>query len=694
MYIRERQKARRYKQMLCNIKKENKTLKDKASNIPDEYPILRNIFNEDQVEVLKKRKSNRSSKGLKWSNSTITKSLKLKFSCGGNGYEELLKQGHPLPSKRTLQRRLQNLTFDSGILIEVFEFLQTKVESFCEFEKDCVLVLDEMAITPGNTYDSSLSKYFGDVTLPEHTGIATHVLVFMLGGITVRWKQVVAYYYTSNSVNGTVFKDIIMEILKRAEELKLNILSVTSDMGASNQALWKALGVMAGRHSETKCKIPHPINNNEYVYMFADAPHLFKNIKSMLLSNKIIRIPDTLKEKYKLPTNEIRANHISEIAAYQEEHEFKLAPRLSEADLLPSHFNKMKVSTSTNIISHNVSSALKFLAEEMKKPEYLTTAWFLDQVEQWFYLMTSRHPSSALSKYNKCAYTDSITFLKDFMHIFKSLEVGVKKVWKPSQTGVLITTQSLLELQEHLLENKQYKFILTSRFTQDCLENLFCVLRSKQVVPNALQVKNHLKLICVAQYLKNPIRGSYDEDDREFLSGFLDTLPHLIRKYDEVKIPEQVNYDGYNLNFSELNSLYNVCGYLVHSIMKTSKTCPRCLAAVGSKKPIKNVFSKFTNLKRFKENTLFFCTEEFFHFVLQLEWIFKKFFPIVSTQNINLKEFYLEKMNSKDVSIPECHRLKYKFINRFVTFRLKIRSMKRKASSAIYASKSVAGHCK
>ncbi|XP_031350580.1 THAP domain-containing protein 2-like [Photinus pyralis] len=60
MYIRERQKARRYKQMLCNIKKENKTLKDKASNIPDEYPILRNIFNEDQVEVLKKRKSNRS----------------------------------------------------------------------------------------------------------------------------------------------------------------------------------------------------------------------------------------------------------------------------------------------------------------------------------------------------------------------------------------------------------------------------------------------------------------------------------------------------------------------------------------------------------------------------------------------------------------------------------------------------------
>lgn len=46
---------------------------------------------------------------MKWSNNTITKVLRLKFSCGGSGYEELLKQGHPLPSERTLKRRLQNL---------------------------------------------------------------------------------------------------------------------------------------------------------------------------------------------------------------------------------------------------------------------------------------------------------------------------------------------------------------------------------------------------------------------------------------------------------------------------------------------------------------------------------------------------------------------------------------------------------
>lgn len=167
------------------------------------------MFNQDQILALKKKQVRKSTKLMEWSNSTLTKSLKLKFSCGISGYNELLRQGYPIPSIRTLQRRLENLKFDSGILHEIFSFLELKVASFGPHEKDCVLVMDEMAITPGTSYDTSLKKYFGNVTLPDHSGLATHVLVFMLGGITSRWKQVVAYYFTSDSVNGDIFKNII-----------------------------------------------------------------------------------------------------------------------------------------------------------------------------------------------------------------------------------------------------------------------------------------------------------------------------------------------------------------------------------------------------------------------------------------------------------------------------------------------------
>jgi hypothetical protein len=44
----------------------------------------------------------------------------------------------------------------------VFEYLKIKLGSFKnDNEKECVLTMDEMAITPSSTLDASLKKYFG-----------------------------------------------------------------------------------------------------------------------------------------------------------------------------------------------------------------------------------------------------------------------------------------------------------------------------------------------------------------------------------------------------------------------------------------------------------------------------------------------------------------------------------------------------
>lgn len=131
-----------------------------------------------------------------WSNETVTKAFKLKFSCGNAGYQEILRQKIRVPSLRTLSRRLENLKFDSGILDQVFDFLQIKVASFNEHEKVCGIVLDEMSIATSNIYGTSTRKYIGNITLPGHSGRATNALVIMLVSISSRWKQTVAYYFT------------------------------------------------------------------------------------------------------------------------------------------------------------------------------------------------------------------------------------------------------------------------------------------------------------------------------------------------------------------------------------------------------------------------------------------------------------------------------------------------------------------
>ncbi|KAK9739045.1 hypothetical protein QE152_g9293 [Popillia japonica] len=49
----------------------------------------------------------------------------------------------------------------------------------------------------------------------------------------------------------------------------------------------------------------------------------------------------------------------------------------------------MRVSTSTHVVSHDVSSGLKFLADELDQPEFKTTAWFIDQIEEWLLVVLS-----------------------------------------------------------------------------------------------------------------------------------------------------------------------------------------------------------------------------------------------------------------------------------------------------------------
>lgn len=91
-------------------------------------------------------------------------------------------------------------------------------------------------------------------------------------------------------------------IFEKAEDLKLNILSWTSKMGSCNSALWRTWAISAGRYSLVSCKIPHPLHS-DFVYIFADIFYLFKHIKSILLTNKIIRVPVNIAEKYDLPTH-------------------------------------------------------------------------------------------------------------------------------------------------------------------------------------------------------------------------------------------------------------------------------------------------------------------------------------------------------------------------------------------------------
>ena len=170
---------------------ENRRLRKKLSFFEKN---LETFLRKDQLTTL-----TRSTHGLLWSNETIKEAIQLKFSCGTAGYECLLEKKYPLPSTRTLRRRLSNIHFKSGILDDVLKLLEIKVSSMKGKEKHCTLLMDEMSLRSSVEYDTVHKEFIGNVTLENHSCVATHALVFMLAGISSRWKQMVAYYFTGAS---------------------------------------------------------------------------------------------------------------------------------------------------------------------------------------------------------------------------------------------------------------------------------------------------------------------------------------------------------------------------------------------------------------------------------------------------------------------------------------------------------------
>ncbi|KAL1466586.1 hypothetical protein MTO96_042623 [Rhipicephalus appendiculatus] len=147
--------------------------------------------------------------------------------------------------------------------------------------------------------------------------------------------------------------------------------------------------------------------------------------------------------------------------------------------------------------------------------EILITAWFLEQANVWFELVSSTHPNMALSLSCKDKYSETIRFLKKFIDTFQSLKID-SGTFKPVHAGVILSTLSIVYLQDFLLNEEKYSFILTSRFTQDSLENFFLAVRRRNPIPTPVEFKTALKIVTLSQYLKPASPGSYELDDDAF----------------------------------------------------------------------------------------------------------------------------------------------------------------------------------
>lgn len=74
---------------------------------------------------------------------------------------------------------METIEFVEDICDKIFEILKDKVKTFTnEKDKDCMLALDEMSITPGTQFDPTTQSYCGYTTLSNNKSNYIFVCLF------------------------------------------------------------------------------------------------------------------------------------------------------------------------------------------------------------------------------------------------------------------------------------------------------------------------------------------------------------------------------------------------------------------------------------------------------------------------------------------------------------------------------------
>lgn len=175
---------------------------------------LSSYFNHDQVAALK----NPSHSVKQWDANTIKKAILIQSIGSTRVLNYCRKNVAPLPCDRTLRSILQNLSLKPGILHEVISILNTELEHFTPSQMRMGIVFDEKALVPGESIERMTKNYYGKVTLPPGEDYADNVLVFLLVGIEIRVKEIVAYHFISKKSNADSLARFLKELIRTIEK--------------------------------------------------------------------------------------------------------------------------------------------------------------------------------------------------------------------------------------------------------------------------------------------------------------------------------------------------------------------------------------------------------------------------------------------------------------------------------------------
>lgn len=402
---------------------------------------LTKYFTESQTKHLM------TGKRVHWGEEDIIKGLIL-YATSKKAYRLIKRQKLiPLPSISSLKKWVTNFDCNPGVLYQVIAVLKRDIgQSANSKTRIATLSFDEMEIKKKFEYFQK-----NDQVLPP----SKKVQVVMLRGLCANWKQPVFYNFDC-----PMTPEILLDIILKVEEAGIQIVAITCDGGATNQGLLKSLGV-----STDRTHFLNPFDSSRKVYAFYDVPHLLKLIRNHIIDEGIFIDGKGTK---------LCREDFMEILAH-DRGEFKIHHKLTPLHITCSGIQRQRVRLAAELLSHR--SACAILSLNHSKEAQANT---VELVNNWFDVLNSR------TKFSKtklaCAYgvhlEEQSAILREMLSAVRNWKCDSNRKIAPFQRGILISTQSLINLFQELKEKHDIEFVMTSHLNQDCLENLFSQIRA------------------------------------------------------------------------------------------------------------------------------------------------------------------------------------------------------------------------
>ncbi|XP_052746956.1 uncharacterized protein LOC128199825 isoform X1 [Bicyclus anynana] len=280
--------------------KENKKQKpfserlDTATSLSNSQLFVKNFCNithQAQDFILMQLKlAGKKKKAMRYTTNEKLLSLSL-MKESPKGYR-LLQKIFNLPTKRTLNRLAENITFDVGINDNIFKILKNKAQKWTTKKKLCSILFDEVALTPHLTYVESQDEIrgFKDFGNNREFKFCDHALVFMLRGVCSKWRQPISFYFCEGTTAAVTVVQILKEVVTRVCESSLIPVAVVCDQGSTFRT---AINILK-RETERKKNLNEQhydgtveIFNHELNVVY-DPPHLLKGLRNNFLNKDMI----------------------------------------------------------------------------------------------------------------------------------------------------------------------------------------------------------------------------------------------------------------------------------------------------------------------------------------------------------------------------------------------------------------------